>query len=129
VGDTFKRLNLSEIDWEPFDPKGRLAGPREYPDYLTGLVAWLRTYQDVPVPLEDGNMRLAVMAMRGDPTDWYSREKAETEIIILLEGEAQIDIEGEIIEVKGPELIVCLPGHRDRWRYTTPYYGLYAIVW
>lgn len=127
--DTFLRLDLSNIEWEQFDPKARLSGPREYPDYLTGLVAWLRTYPDAPVPVRDGSMRLSVMTMRGDPTEWYEREKSETEIIVLLEGEAQIDLGEEIVEVSAPEMIVCLPGHKDRWKYTTPYHGVYAIIW
>ena len=127
--DTFLRLDLDAIKWEPFDPKAKLAGPREYPDYLTGLVSWLYTYADPPVPLQDGSMRMSVMTMRGDPTEWYARQKSETEIIILLEGSAQIDLGDEIVEVSAPELIVCLPGHTDRWKYTTPYHGVYAIIW
>lgn len=127
--DTLKRMDLKSPDWKQFDPKGRLAGPRQYPDYLTGLVDWARTYPEGGVPLAEGTMGLSVMHMQGDPTDWYEREKTETEIIVLLEGSAQIDVGDEILEVEAPEVIVCLPGHKDRWKYTSAYRGVYAIIW
>jgi hypothetical protein len=130
VVDTLRRIDLkSAPNWEQFDPKGKLAGPREYPDYLTGLVEWARTYQEGPVPVANGAMGLSVFQMQGDATDWYEREKSETEIIVLFEGTAQIDVGNEIIEVEGPDLIVCLPGHKDRWKYTSSYRGVYAIIW
>jgi len=126
-----RALNLNSEDWKDFDPKGRLAGPIEYPDDLTGTVQWLRTYLEGPVPVENGSVGLSICHMAGTATDWLEHtDRSESEVIILLEGSASAQsLGGDIQEFYAPCVLWLPRGDSGRFRYTSDYRGVFVLLW
>lgn len=130
-------LSLADPRWEPFDPKDGKAGPVEYPDFLAGQVEWLRPFTEGALPVGDGSVGLSVCHMDGEPTPLFEDSfaegqdvNAETEIMVLLEGEAEATLsDGRAVAVRAPAVVMIPRGASYRWRYTTRYRGVYIILW
>jgi mannose-6-phosphate isomerase-like protein (cupin superfamily) len=124
-------IDMSNADWQPFDPKAMKSGPYEYPEDLTGVVQWVRTFDEGPQTTGNGEVGLSLLHMRGDPTDWLEEKtNEETEIMIFLEGSAEARLaDGRVIEVKAPQIVYAPRGLTYDWRYTSPYRGVYVLLW
>lgn len=124
-------IDLSNPNWQPFDPTDRKVGPIEYPDDLTGQVEWLRTYAEGPLPTMSGEIGLSICHMEGDPTEPFEEKtNEETEIMVLLEGTAEGKTQdGRTVSVKGPQVIIAPRGLTYSWQYTSKYRGVYILIW
>jgi hypothetical protein len=129
--EPFRLLDLNSSIWEDFDPRDRKAGPTEYPDDLLGTVQWVRTYTEGPLETDGASIGLSICHMRGEATsELAERTNTETEIMILLEGEAEAAFpDGRHIDVSAPQIVVASRGLTFSWRYKTPYRGIYVIIW
>jgi mannose-6-phosphate isomerase-like protein (cupin superfamily) len=131
VSADLRLLDLANPEWQDFDPKDRKVGPVEYPDDLTGSVQWLRAYAEGMVPTESGEVGLSICHMEGDPTEAFEdKTNDETEIMVLLEGSGTAKLpDGSTFEVQAPHIVYAPRGLTYSWTYTTPYRGVYIIIW
>lgn len=137
MSDGLRILDLASEAWERFDPKDGKVGPIEYPEYLSGGVQWLRTFGEGPLPTAAGSVGISICHMRGDPTPLFEEgfgvgpePKAETEIMVFLEGSAEARLpDGRVVDVEAPKIVFLPRGLAFGWRYKTPYRGVYIILW
>jgi hypothetical protein len=130
-------LDLSNPDWETFDPTDGRAGPVEYPDFLTGKVDWLRPFTDGPLETENGSIGISICHMQGDPTPAFEESfavgadtNAETETMVLFEGSAEATLpDGRVLDIEAPCVVHIPRGSNFGWRYKTQYRGIYIIIW
>lgn len=124
-------LDLDNPNWETYDPKDHKAGPHDYPDDLLGKVEWARTHLEGPQETADGTVGLAICHMEGTETETYPmRTRAETEVIILLEGSVEGELEdGSPLKVEAPQVVYCPRGSSSSWRYSSDYRGVYILLW
>ena len=124
-------LDLSNPEWQKFDPKDGKVGPIEYPDDLTGVVQWLRGHAEGPLETMDGSVGISICHMAGDPTaPFEEKTNDETEIMVLFEGSAEARLQdGTVLQVEAPQVVYAPRGLTYTWQYTTPYRGVYILLW
>jgi uncharacterized cupin superfamily protein len=124
-------LDLANPQWEKFDPKDRKVGPIDYPDDLTGVVQWVRAHSEGPLETENGSVGMALCHMQGDPTGVFEEKvNEETEIMVLFEGSAEATLQdGTKLQVQAPQVVYAPRGLTYSWQYTSPYRGVYIILW
>lgn len=129
--DDLRVMSLAEPRWGQFDPHDQKVGPVDYPDDLSGLVEWLRTYTEGGLETAGGSVGLSICHMQGDPTDWlFDKTNEETEIMVLFEGTAEGRLrDGTTVQAEGPAVVLAPRGLTYSWRYTSAYRGVYVIIW
>jgi hypothetical protein len=127
--DDITVLQFDQMEWEPFDPQAADSSPEPYDASLTGEVQWGRKATAPPIALQNGSIQLTVLHMKGDPTPWFDI-RPSLGVMILLEGSAEVEHKnGEVITLQAPCMSVRTPEYEARFRYLTPYRGIYVVGW
>jgi len=123
-------LSLDSGPWEPFEPQGGSGSKDKYPPSLTGVVQWARRATDPAIALRDGSVQLAVLHMKGGPSPWTKIQPGPMGVMVLLEGSAELQKQsGEVVSLEAPCMTVRRPGLDLKFRYLTPYRGIYILGW